>query len=97
VSGPVTPPGLADGIRNPDPEYPLASRMRGEQGVVAVLLHVSATGRVEDVEVLRGSGHGALDAAAERAVRRWRFRPAMRNGMPVPGRIRTSIQFRLNQ
>lgn len=97
VSGPVTPPGLADGIRNPQPEYPFASRMRGEQGVVTVRLHISATGRVEDVQVLRGSGHAALDAAAEQAVRGWRFRPAMQDGLPVPGSIRTSIQFRLNQ
>lgn len=97
VSGPVTPPGLADGIRNSQPEYPFASRMRGEQGVVTVRLHISATGRVEDVEVLRGSGHAALDAAAEQAVRGWRFRPARQDGLPVPGSIRTSIQFRLNQ
>jgi protein TonB len=93
----VTPPGLADGIRNPQPEYPFASRMRGEQGVVTVRLHISAAGRVEDVEVLRGSGHAALDAAAEQAVRGWRFRPAMQDGLPVPGSIRTSIQFRLSQ
>jgi protein TonB len=36
-----------------------------------------------------------LDAAARRAVQEWRFRPAMRDGEPVAGTIRTSVHFRL--
>jgi len=36
-----------------------------------------------------------LDAAARRAVAEWRFRPAMRDGEPIVGTIRTSVHFRL--
>jgi protein TonB len=97
VLGAVTPPGLADGIRNPDPEYPAASQARGEQGVVTVLLRISAGGGVEEVEVVRSSGYTALDEAAKRAVQRWRFRPASRDGLAIPGSIRTAIHFRLRQ
>ncbi|MDN3566636.1 energy transducer TonB, partial [Paeniroseomonas aquatica] len=97
VLGAVTPPGIADGIRNPDPEYPAASQARGEQGVVTVLLHITATGSVEEVEVVRTSGYAALDEAARRAVQRWRFRPATRGGLAIPGTIRTAIHFRLRQ
>lgn len=97
VTGAVTPPGLLDGFRNPEPEYPYLSRQRGEQGAVTVLLHISEAGQVTGVEVLASSGYPALDEAAKRAVLRWRFRPAMRDGAPIPGSIRTAIHFRLQR
>jgi protein TonB len=93
--GSVTPPGLLDGVRNPEPEYPFAARQRGDQGVVTVRLGVSATGEVTDVEVIATSGYPALDESARRAVQRWRFRPATRDGVPVAGSIRTAVHFRL--
>jgi periplasmic protein TonB len=91
----VSPPGLLEGVRNPEPEYPLANRQRGEQGVVTVLLRISEAGEVMEVELVNTSGHSALDESARRAVQRWRFRPATRNGVPIPGSIRTAIHFRL--
>ena len=97
VLGAVTPPGLMEGIRNPEPEYPAASQRRGEQGVVTLLLRISETGSVQEVEVVHGSGYAVLDESAKRAVRRWRFRPATRDGTPIPGSIRTAIHFRLLQ
>ena len=93
--GAVSPPGLLDGVRNPEPEYPFASRQRGDQGVVTVRLGVSAAGEVTEVEVVATSGYPALDDAARRAVQRWRLRPAMRDGVPVAGSIRTAVHFRL--
>ncbi|MBY0332462.1 MAG: energy transducer TonB [Acetobacteraceae bacterium] len=97
VTGAVVPPGLVDGHRNPQPEYPAASRLRGEQGVVGLVLGVSASGQVSSVEIGRSSGFPALDEAAKRAAQRWRFRPAMRDGTPVDGTIRTAVHFRLVQ
>ncbi|CAA9223151.1 MAG: hypothetical protein AVDCRST_MAG08-710 [uncultured Acetobacteraceae bacterium] len=93
--GTVSPPGLLDGVRNPEPEYPLPNRERGDQGVVTVLLRISEAGEVMGVEVVATSGYPALDDSARRAVQRWRFRPAMRDGVPVAGSIRTAIHFRL--
>jgi protein TonB len=95
ATGAVSPPGLLDGVRNPEPEYPLANRQRGEQGVVTVVLRVSEGGQVTEVEVVATSGFPALDDSARKAVQRWRFRPATRDGVPVAGSIRTAIHFRL--
>jgi periplasmic protein TonB len=95
VGAAVSPPGLIDGVRNAEPEYPLANRQRGDQGVVTVVLSISEAGEVMGVEVVSTSGHPSLDDSARRAVQRWRFRPATRNGIPVPGSIRTAIHFRL--
>jgi protein TonB len=97
VTGAVSPPRLLEGVRNPEPEYPGISRLQGEQGVVAVLLHVSEAGTVSAVDVVQGSGYPLLDEAAKKAVLRWRLRPAMRDGAPVPGSVRTSIHFRLQR
>jgi protein TonB len=97
ATGAVVPPGLLDGHRNPQPEYPQASRLRGEQGVVGLVLRVAPSGAVSAVEIGRSSGFPQLDEAAKRAALRWRFRPALRDGAPVEGTIRTAVHFRLVQ
>jgi len=95
LEGRTTPPEAADAARNRRPNYPEASRRRGEQGVVRVELRVDPNGRVVDVRVLESSGFSALDAEAVQTVRDWRFRPAQRAGVPVAGSITTAVHFRL--
>ncbi|MCA3389320.1 MAG: energy transducer TonB [Roseomonas sp.] len=95
LEGLTSPPEAVDAARNRRPNYPEASRRRGEQGVVRVELFVDPTGRVADVRILESSGFSALDAAAVQAVREWRFRPAQRAGLPVAGSLSTAVHFRL--
>jgi len=95
LEGRTTPPEAVDAARNRRPNYPEASRRRGEQGVVRVELRVDPNGRVVDVRVLESSGFSALDAEAVQTVRDWRFRPAQRAGVPVAGSITTAVHFRL--
>ena len=95
LEGRVAPPEALDAARNRRPNYPDASRRRGEEGVVRVELLVDSTGRVADVRILESSGFSALDAAALRSLREWRFRPAQRAGLPVAGSITTAVHFRL--
>jgi protein TonB len=71
------------------------SRRSGEQGRVTLRVSVDEEGRVLGIEVARSSGHLALDLAATRAVRDWRFRPAMREGQPVLATAEVGITFRL--
>ena len=95
LEGRTTPPEAVDAARNRRPNYPEASRRRGEQGVVRVELLVDPSGRVVNVRVLESSGFSALDAEAVKTVRDWRFRPAQRAGVPVAGSITTAVHFRL--
>jgi TonB family protein len=44
--------------------------------------------------VQKSLGHG-LDEAAIKAVRSWRFKPAMKDGRPVTVQINIEINFRL--
>jgi protein TonB len=95
LEGRTSPPEALDAARNRRPNYPEASRRRGEQGVVRVELLVDPNGRVVDVRILESSGFSALDAEAVKTVRDWRFRPAQRAGVPVAGSITTAVHFRL--
>jgi protein TonB len=54
------------------PQYPMISRKRRDQGTVTLLVTIKA-GRVASIEVERSSGHGPLDESAVRAVREWEF------------------------
>jgi len=80
---------------NPPPVYPYRARQRGQQGQVVLQVRVTAAGAAEKVTVLRSSGVRALDRAALRAVRHWRFEPATRLGRPVPATLRLPVTFEL--
>ncbi|NGM22330.1 energy transducer TonB [Roseomonas stagni] len=93
--GAVTAPRPLAGAANPPPEYPYASRLRGEQGRVRLRVQVDQNGRVMEVAVDQSAGFQALDQAALRAVRNWRFQPAARDGQPVVAVAAVDISFRL--
>jgi len=94
--GPGEPPGFEVGSAdNPLPHYPTLARRRGIEGTVTLEVRVRADGLPERVAIGRSSGSGLLDAAALEAVRRWRFRPARRAGVPVEGDVTVPITFRL--
>jgi protein TonB len=90
---PVATP-LAYGT-NPPPPYPVTARRRGWEGKVLLRVEVSANGDVRNVVIEKSSGYSCLDDAAQQAVYHWRFKPALRNGRPVPGQVRVPIHFNL--
>ncbi len=59
-------------------------------------MRVGREGRVEDVEILRSSGHPGLDRAAGEALRRWVFEPAREDGKAVTARVLHQVVFRLD-
>ena len=54
-------------------------------------------GTCADVGIVQSSGHAVLDEAAVRAVREWRFKPAVRDGIPVAARQTIRFTFRLEK
>ncbi|MEG3788654.1 TonB family protein [Lysobacter sp. CCNWLW3] len=79
--------------QNPAPRYPPQALRRGESGTVTVRVQIGADGVPTDVGVGTSSGSRTLDRAAQDAVRRWRFRPALANGQPVSGTVMVPITF----
>jgi len=80
---------------NPLPDYPYIARQRHWEGVVWLLVDVSAKGLVDDVDLESSSGYRVLDRAASRAVKRWEFTPATRAGLPVESQVRIPVRFSL--
>jgi TonB family protein len=77
-----------------EPVYPDAARRAGVEGTVELVVSVDASGKVSDVEVLRGLPLGVSDAAAD-AVRRWTYRPARGPRGPLASRKTVRIRFAL--
>jgi TonB family protein len=75
------------------PGYPLAAMRRGEQGVTAVLIHVTESGAVDDVKVERSSGSKLLDQAAVDAFLKWRFDRLAPGSAPRGRWLRTAQRF----
>jgi len=86
-------PGPDSAFRNQPPTYPIEAARIGAQGKVSLVVHVSAQGLPQNVEVAGSSGVASLDRAARNAVRRWRFTWARINGTPVPFDYPLDIRF----
>jgi protein TonB len=56
---------------------------------------IETDGRVGAVRVLESPPHADLEVAAVASVRRWRFRPARKNGTPVRQVAVGEVMFRL--
>lgn len=77
------------------PEYPRAARELRQEGTVVLRVLVSETGAVEQVEVDSGTSFRQLREEALRAVRGWRYEPALEQGVRVRVWITEQVTFKL--
>lgn len=75
-------------------KYPEESLKHGLEGDVVLEVDVGEDGRVLDVRIVRGAGHG-FDEAALEAVRAFEFEPAEVDGKPAAVTIEYVYHFRL--
>jgi periplasmic protein TonB len=87
------PESAPEPIVRPPARYPEDAADEGVTGSVRLKVVVSRHGRVEEAVVVRSSGDDRLDQAAEAAVRRWRYRPARRNGRAVTAVDYAVVEF----
>jgi TonB family protein len=71
--------------------YPLLGQHSKVQGSVVLQAVVGADGTIEALQVL--SGPAILATAAQQAVRQWRFKPYLQNGLPVETKTRITVNF----
>jgi len=85
-------------IKRIDPKYPSQAFSLGVSGTVTVNALISETGDVVRTEILKGikGGYG-FEKAAETAVKQWKYRPAMKKGVPVRVWKAIDINFKLSQ
>src|SRR5206468_1732039 len=91
IGGDVLPPEVIS--RNP-PEYPMLARSARVEGIVRLEAIIRRDGTVGDIRVLQGLRMGCTDAAIE-AVKLWRYKPGMQNGVPVDVYLDVKVEFRL--
>ncbi len=58
------------------PSYPRMALERGVEGRVVMSITILPDGSVQDVRVVNAQPQGYFEAAAVRAVQRWRYRPS---------------------
>lgn len=76
-------------------EYPPLLREAGVAGTVRVYFLIGDDGSVVDVRLDRGSGHEALDDAALRVAKVYRFSPALNKDEKVPVWVSFPITFKV--
>ena len=77
-----------------EPTYSEKARKAKYQGTVVLLIVVDAEGNVTGAEVVKPIGVG-LDEQALKTVLTWKFKPAMRDGIPIAVRVNVEVSFRL--
>jgi protein TonB len=93
--GPATS-AKPDYLRNPPPEYPEDARIAHQEGVAILFVDVSENGMALNVSLHQSSGYRKLDEAALRAVKNWKFKPAMLGGLPVRSQVEVPVRFKLH-
>ena len=74
------------------PVFPAQATIMGLHGDVVVSARVTKTGSVTDVQTL--SGEPILSNAAINAVKQWRYKPSLRDGVPVDSRVEITFRFK---
>ena len=78
-------------VSNPQPDYPPVAKAAHVQGTVVLQAIISKTGTIEGLAVI--SGPPMLRASALDAVRRWRYKPYIFNGVPTEVDTTISVNF----
>jgi TonB family protein len=91
VGGGVTPPTIVSRV---EPQYSEDARKARYQGTVVLEAIVRKDGTCDIIRVVRSLGFG-LDENAMQALRQWRFRPGLRNGVPVDVSLNIEVNFNL--
>lgn len=85
----ITPPVKLSG---PAPKYTEAANRKNVQGKVNLRVAIDRDGNVTTVELKRTLPMGLGESAVE-AVRQWKYKPALRDGMPVAVWIGVELDF----
>ena len=80
-----------------EPLYPVHAKMRAIQGNVVLLFVVTEKGKVRDIRVKTSDPEGVFERAAISAVEKWRFKPAVKNEVPVSVNVSLPLKFQVHR
>lgn len=79
------------------PVYPSSLLNKGIGGKVEIACVIDASGAVSGTKVRKSSGNSALDQAALKAVRKWKFKAAVRGGKKVKSTCVVPFNFEIKR
>jgi TonB family protein len=91
VGGRVTAPVP---IHRVEPQYSEKARAAKLHGVVVLYVEITPEGLPSNLRVMRGLGMG-LDEEAIKAVKKWKFRPGLKDGKPITVAATVEVIFKL--
>ena len=102
VDGPHLNAGVSSGtamaMMTVAPDYPMSARRRGVEGYVDLMFDVTATGRTDNIRVIQAQPEGYFERASIRTLAKWKYQPALREGVPVAQYNQTTrIRFALEK
>lgn len=79
------------------PPYPAAQQREEIEGSVTVRVRIGTDGRVLAVESVRATNEAFFASTREWALRKWRFKPATRDGVAVESWRTMSVRFTIDR
>lgn len=76
----------------PRPDYPVDMRRENLSGTATIRFIVTHDGRVIDVTVIQAT-HPSFGDAASRAVAKWKYDPAIKDGQPIACYLSVPVVF----
>lgn len=83
-------------LKKVNASYPPQAIRARTQGWVELSFTITASGSVEDVEVVNANPRRIFDREAIRALSQWKFSPRIEGGKPVAAKARQRLEFTLN-
>jgi TonB family protein len=75
------------------PAYPAGVKFGGK---VEIELLAAADGHVKDVKIIKAEPAGVFEQSTIDAAMKWKVTPPMKDGKPVEGRFRTTVEYRMD-
>jgi protein TonB len=90
--------GVVDGamIKNVfKPFYPSSCKRQGHEGITVLEVTILSKGKCGNIEIIESAGCGSLDKAARKALKKAKFIPARRLGVPFTTTKKIAFNFKL--
>ena len=77
------------------PDYPISAARKGTSGFIVADLIITDDGEVEEISILESVPLGVFDKKGEKAIKKWQYKPAQLNGMPVKQYVKVRLNWEI--
>ncbi len=90
--------GLSGAIKTAiSPIYPPPQLMKKTEGWVQAKISVNEFGSVDSISIIAAKPNRVFDAAAKKAIKKWKFHPKIVDGKAIPFTATQTIEFKIDQ